>query len=183
MSTTKSHQTDVHLHAIAERHLERLWDDPGLCSFCFARRRTYHTEYEEDVASHLTGRNTAALEARGHTVDDDGTLLVNTATSTPDPGTVQEVVPPTEIDGRHYPPRPKTICECGTVDYDPTVDRTVGELFEALENIARQFAIDDVAFDDDAAIAMLKKTSSIDALAGKDADVLRASIKLGLKHG
>lgn len=182
MSTTMSPQTGVQLEAIAERHLERLWGDPGICSFCFARRRQYYTEYEEELAAHLQGRNTAALEARGHTVDDDGTLLVNTATSTPDPSTVQDVVPATEIDGHHYPPRPKTICQCGTVDYDPSTDRETGELFTALEHIAGHLDADNVDFNHDAATEMLRKAITIDKLAGKDGQVLQKAIKIGLKY-
>jgi len=182
MSTT---QTSQHTQTqTPESILEDLWDNPGICPYCFGKKRQYHTEYEEELANHLAGTNTAALEARGHQVSDDGSLLVDTtATSDPDPSTFYDVVPPTEIDGRKYPARAQSVCECGVVDYDPASDRSKRELHEAVDNISDRLSERGIGFHTDAAHRTVETLLGFPALAGKDRVVLEKAIEKGLRFG
>ena len=164
--------------------LEALWDDSGICSWCFQRRRRYYTEYEESVAEHLTGKNMSALECRGHEVTDDGTLLVDsTATSDADPSTYREVVPPRTDEYGSPVERPKAlnVCECGVVDYDPSDDRSTRELHECVDNISERLE-GEFEFSTEAAHRTVSKLRERDEFGGRDKDVLRLAIKFGRKY-
>lgn len=161
------------LKETAAQHFDRLLTAPHTCAWCFGVRRRYYSEYDT-----FRDFNLDVVKGRG------SLLQVVTATSDPDPRTYQEVVPPKKDDrGRVIePPRPKTICECGTIDYDLEDPRPTRVLYEAVENIAEHFDRDDIAFDTEAAKQVVKKARKKDSLAGKDQQVLTGAIYLGLKH-
>lgn len=169
----------------ATRLFESLLFSHAYCNWCFARKRKLHEEYDEAVAQHLQGKNSAALEALGHGLEEDGGLLVNTATSTPEPNTYLEVPPPkTDERGRiTASPRPKRICSCGEIDIDPTADRATGILLEAARNIADELTRQDITVSKEHMVQFIHAARKHDTLAGKDKRVLTGAIRCGLKHG
>lgn len=174
--------------ARAERIFDHLFSDPSLCVVCFARKRSFYPEFDQAVAEHLVGRNGAALESMGHRIDDEGGLLVNKATSDADPATYKEVVPPkTNQYGEILElPGPRTICQCGVIDYDCDEDhRTKGQLYDGIENIADHIEerdeIDEDAFNLGAAKELIRQATKKDSLAGRDRRVLVGAIQFGLE--
>lgn len=195
MSTSQASQssgsattTTLSPRARAERLFEHLFYDPSLCVVCFARKRSYYPEYDQAVAEHLVGRNGTILESMGHRVDDEGGLMVNKATSDADPATYQEVVPPkTDKYGQILElPGPRTICQCGVVDFDLDEDhRTKKQLYDGIENIAEHIEeydeIDEDAFHLPAAKEVIRQATKNDSLAGRDRRVLVGAIRFGLE--
>lgn len=186
MSTTNTHQQlDRHTRQ-AQQTLDAIFQDPEICNHCLSKKRRYYTEYEESVAEHLVGKNTTVLEMRGHRVNDEGTLLVDsTATSDPDPDTFFEVVPPKKDEKGNItePARAYSICKCGVVDYDEKDSRTSTELFEAAENVGEWLEENtDWSFNTDAAKRAIGEFKDRGLLVGNDEDVLQRMIKIGLKH-
>lgn len=202
MSTTQAptdpagQSSTVSYHAQAERLYESLFESRELCPICFAKKRSFYPEYDEAVATHLAGKNSAALNALGHRVDDEGGIQVNSATSDADPATYQDVVPERkktrEVNGEprigweiEEPPRPMTVCQCGVIDPDFDNPRGTRLRFEAIENIAEhiwQREDDEDAFDLDAAKAVIEQARQRSDLSGHDQTVLVGAIELGLKH-
>lgn len=168
----------------AGRLLERAVGDPELCRWCFGRRRRYHPEHDAAEAENLRWGNTkGTLEAKGHRIQEDGTLLVNTATSDPDPSTYQEVVPPTRINGEWYPPRPHTICKCGVIDYSDHDHRSLIQLHDCVDNLAdwlERRQDQEAEFHRRAAHNITTCLRQYDVLAGKDEIVLTEALRRGL---
>ncbi len=186
MSTVLHQQSTSHQQT-AEQLLQALCQASGLCPNCFARKREYHTEYEADVAEYLAeDKGISALETRGHSVSEDGTLLVDsTACSTPDPGTYYDVVPGTIIehdDGtrERKMPRAQTICECGVVDFNPEDARSNRELYEAVENIADHLEGEDIEVSGDAMVAYCKACRRHEE-GRPDKEILAGAIRFGRK--
>lgn len=162
---------------------DALFDAPGVCNWCFGRKRRYYQSHEQAVAEYLyrEGRG-GALRCRGHTPTSDGTLMVDgTATSDADPGTFCEVVPPrTDERGQVVElPRAYTICECGVIDYDTRDSRTVRQLVECVEHIDERLEEVGIPFDAQAAIALVDELKDRGALGTNDDPVLAHAIRLG----
>lgn len=158
----------------AKRVLNRLWDHAGYCSFCFGIRRRYYTAFDEarDDYFDRTGKS--------------GPLAVVTATSDAAPGTFTEVVPGKQRDAYgaiKAPARPKTVCSCGVVDYDPGENRSQRVLLTCIENIDAALARDGWPFNATVATRFIYRAAEKGALRqSRGVAVLTRAVKLGLKH-
>lgn len=170
----------------ANRLFERAASDPELCRICFARTRRYYPEEAEREAQELRwGATKGVLEAKGHKINEDGTLMVNTATSDPDPRTLFDVPPATTIDGEYHPPRAMTICECGTVDHPTDNRRTLSRLHTCVDNLAEWIGRLELStypdtFDLDAAHDRVSLLRQYDSMSSKDEIVLTEALRAGL---
>lgn len=170
--------------------LDQLDDEDGLCPWCFARKRTFYPEFDLDLANRLyrgprnghRGSNKQTFSAMGHSLNEDGSLQVNSATSTADPSTYQEVVPPTWLNGEFYPPRSRTICECGTIDYDLDQIRSKSMMLTAIENMAEHLEEWGYPINLEAAKKMVRMGAENSNVTGRDMDIFERAIYLGLKH-
>jgi hypothetical protein len=118
---TTSLQPDV--PEIFKRLVDKLIRDPQLCAWCFAKRRRIHAEYDELRDERIR----------------HSTLQVITATSSPDPATYSEVVPPKKDAEQPWiitePPRPRCICgDCASIDVDLDCHRDNATLVLAVRN-------------------------------------------------
>lgn len=169
--------------ARAERLFETLFSDPALCPLCFARKRCFYPEFDRSVAEHLVGENNTVFESFGHRLDDEGGLMVHSATSDADPNAYLEVVPPKK--GKYgeilEPARPRTVCECGTVDYDFDDPRSMREMYTAVENLAEHVREREDGFHLEAAKEVVRQSKTADSLAGRDRRVLIGAIEFGLR--
>lgn len=162
--------------------LDKLFGHPAICPWCFNARRRLHPDHDAALADHLLGRNESAFEALGHEVDKQaGEIKVERNQSTATRDTIPSNIPPTVIDGERKPGHGKQVCECGVVDYSPDDDRSHGQMFEAVENIADRLDDADVPFDEHAAIQDLKQQYNQQSgeLEGDDYRVLRRTIDAG----
>lgn len=172
----------------ADRLVERAVGDPERCPWCFARRRRYHPDVARREAEELRwGATKQTLDAKGHTIQEDGTLAVNTAVSDADPSTFQDVVPDAWIDGEYHPPRPQTICSCGVVDYGDDDDRSLSEIHTSIDNLVEWYDELDLsapAYPDDineqAAHDMATRLRGYDIMSGADRLVIAESLRRGL---
>jgi hypothetical protein len=168
---------ELRSHVAHERYgavYEYVRDSSETCRTCFGRVYTTHPEYDEAVNEALSGRKLGGKSA----------LQVISATSTPSPETVQEVVPPrTDDNGRIVEKAtPKTICEtCGVVDHDPNLDRDLGLRMTCIDHIAAHLSRHDIPFNADAARDLVRECAAHDALAGCDDAVFRRATKFGLE--
>lgn len=186
---------------LATELFNELFEDHALCPVCFARKRTFYPEYDLDLANRLyrgagaKGSNKLTFEAMGHSLNEDGSLQVNSATSDADPATYQDVVPetwlPIKDDAGHIidwdwkPPRSRTICQCGVIDYDFDDARSTGQLYDAVENIGDHLKerYPEYWFHTEAAKKVVEKAVPKKELAGRDRDVLIRAMQLGLQRG
>ena len=160
------------------------------CPWCYARTRSFYPEFDKAQAEHIRDRGGPSMEmlqALGHSITEDGALMVNSATSDADPNCYRDVLPPTRIRegfraGKLIPPRPATICRCGVVDYDPTDDRGLQGRLDAIRNIAEELHQDYIAFNLEAARKFIYECQNHPALAGKDKEVLRRATSIGFRH-
>lgn len=186
----RSEPTDEDYRRRAEDLIDELFEDRALCPWCFARKRTFYPEFDLDLANRLyrgprnghRGSNKMAFSAMGHSLREDGSLQVNSATSTADPSTYREVVPPTWLYGRYYPPRSRTICECGVIDVDFDDSRSKAELYTAIENISGHLEDKGYSYNLKAGKVVIEKANERPELASHDRAVLKNAIYLGLKH-
>lgn len=165
---------------------ERAASDPELCRICFARNRRYFPEEAEREAEELRwGATKGVLEAKGHQINEDGSLMVNPATSDPDPSTFREVPPATTIDGEYKPPRATTICECGTIDHPEDNRRALSQIHTCIDNLAEWFGRLDLStypdsFNPDAAHDRASLLRRYDNMSAKDEIVLSEALRAGL---
>lgn len=169
--------------ARAERLFDTLFSSPELCPLCFARKRCFYPEYDTAVAEHLVGENNTVLEAFGHRLDDEGGLMVHSATSDADPNAYQEVVPPRKDEYGQIlePARPRTVCQCGVVDYDFDDPRSMSEMYDAIEHLAEHVREREGAFNLKAAKEVVRQSKNADSLAGRDRRVLIGAIEFGIR--
>lgn len=193
--------SDADYGRLAEELFDELFEDKALCPVCFARKRTFYPEYDLDLANRLyrgagaKGSNKLTFEAMGHSLNEDGSLQVNSATSDADPATYQDVVPPTWlpvkddrgeiVDWNWQAPRSRTICRCGVIDYDFDDARSTGQLYDAIENIGGHLKerYPEFWFHTPAAKKVVELASPKKELAGRDRDVLIRAMELGLRRG
>lgn len=156
------------------RLVEKLISDPALCAWCFAKRRQLHKEYDESREQYFQdhGKNS--------------TLQVVSATSSPDPSTYSEVVPPKMRDGEPWlieePARPRCICgDCANIDIDLDNARGNGTLVTAARNMVAYLNAEyDRALDREAAADYVKER--VDAgERGPDKDLLAAALRAGFE--
>lgn len=172
----------------AQRLLERAVEDSELCVWCFARTRRYFPDDDRREAQELRwGATKQTLRAKGHTIREDGTLAVNTATSDPDPSTYQDVVPEAWIDGEFHPPRPQSVCSCGVVDYCDDDHRSLSELHTCVDNLAEWFermdlSMYDAEFDTQAAHDIVTRLRQYRNTSGKDKLVLSEAMRQGVRR-
>lgn len=186
----RSEPTDADYKRRAQDLVDELFEDRALCPWCFARKRTFYPEFDLDLANRLyrgpkngqRGSNKLAFSAMGHSLNEDGSLQVCSATSTADPKTYQEVVPPTWLNGRFHPPRARTICECGVIDHDLEAHRSKGMLLTTIENISEHLEDKGYSFNLEAAKTLVRKSCESPELGGHDRKVLINAVYFGLKH-
>ena len=186
----RSNPTDEDYKRRARDLVDELFEDRALCAWCFARKRTFYPEFDLDLANRLyrgprngaRGSNKLAFSAMGHSLNEDGSLQVNSATSTADPSTYQEVVPPTWLNGRYHPPRARTICECGVIDIDFDDSRSKAMQLTTIENISEHLEDKGYSFNLEAAKTVIHKANESPELASHDREVLINAVYLGLKH-
>lgn len=170
----------------ADRLVGRALDDPERCTWCFARKRRYHPDEARREAQELRwGATKQTLDAKGHTIKEDGSLAVHTAVSDADPSTFQDVVPEAWIDGEHHPPRPRTVCSCGVVDYDDKDDRTLSDVHICIDNLVEWYDDLDLeslpdALNKQAAHDMARRLREYDSMSGADRLVITESLRRGL---
>lgn len=164
------------------RLLEKLDEDGTVCECCYSRIRRSHDEFVEDLEGDAT-------------VGDYGDVLKITATSTPEPATFSETVPPTSLpcdpsedphgrDRRWQPARGRTICQCGQIDRPETTGpRSAEQRAEAIQNVADRCREDDRPFDVDAAHAVLSSARERPSLGGRHRDVFEMAVGFGLSKG
>lgn len=170
--TPTSESSDRQYTETADRLLKKYWADPGLCSYCFARKRRFYGEYDKARDDYLD-RNRATA------------LAVVTATSDADPATFYDVVPGKRRDkygAQTDPPHPANVCQCGHIDYSPRDDRSRADLLTCIDNLAVALRRDDRPFRTQAAVRFIHRAAEKGALGGNDADALTAALKLGLKY-
>jgi len=184
------------------RIFDDLFESKGRCQWCLAQKRRYYNDFEEEVAKHLYQHGKSnILKARGHSLDEDGGIMVNSATSSPDPDTIYDVVPGKKVVRKHpftgkcrltpqYAtlPEPRSVCQCGTIDYDLEHDVRPGYIIkECVENAAdylldeRGYDLDADQFDTDKSLEYTKHARSVDSLQREDRIVVATAIAAGLK--
>ncbi|WP_436343991.1 hypothetical protein [Natronorubrum sp. FCH18a] len=153
--TTFSSSIDLDINTTddAETILEALTDADGICRWCFGRRCHYSPSHPS-----------AGLPDRDV-----------------DPSASHETVP-ARTDERGDvvdPARPHVVCECGVVDVDPTDDRTVDELLEAVVNLSDRLAEAGLAHSSGAAQILVDKYREAGEAGGNDDEILENAIRLG----
>lgn len=146
------------------------------CSWCFGHIRTFYPEYDEAVGNHLGGRKLGNAPA----------MQVITASSDASPTAYQDVVPPRTDKYGHVlePARPRTVCECGVIDFDSTDNRGKGDLLLAVRNIAGHHHDAYLPFDTDAAETVVDKAADRRFIGtGRDMEILEHATRLGLDIG
>lgn len=121
----------------------------AVCPWCFAPVRDYHPDFEAMLAKYLRDNNNGALRARGHELNQDGTITLGTIrASTDNPQAEKASVPATVVettddDGNtvteRRPAQKKTVCSCGVIDIDNSQRRDKWTLYEAVGNLTDAF--------------------------------------------